>query len=247
MIVRPLTGRTYRRYLDQPYLEGAYPLFLGRGIRDLDGNALDQDRDGIAGERADDIFSALYPVQASNTVSGLKFHDLDGDGIQDANEPGVEGVRIYVDQNQSGTWDTGEPITVTDANGYYTFHGTSPGQEYTVRELVDPGWLPTRVGPLDSFQYQHLIDIVPGSAGSTPHDFVALDGVIYFSAENPGTGDRRLWSFDGETAAMVTDAHYPTGISEPQELTVGDGRLFFSAFHGDVGRELGATIPPAVR
>jgi subtilisin-like proprotein convertase family protein len=42
-------------------------------------------------------------------VSGVKFNDLDGDGIQDAGEPGLAGTRIYEDANLNGRFDSTEP------------------------------------------------------------------------------------------------------------------------------------------
>src|SRR3989442_11359281 len=44
------------------------------------------------------------------TKSGVKFNDLNGNGVKDPGEPGLSGwtIRAYVDGNGNGTLDAGE-------------------------------------------------------------------------------------------------------------------------------------------
>jgi hypothetical protein len=51
-------------------------------------------------------------------------------------EPGLGGITIYLDLNQNGKLDAGEPETVTDNDGKYRFTGLPAGR-YTVREVVE--------------------------------------------------------------------------------------------------------------
>ncbi|MCY2987768.1 MAG: putative Ig domain-containing protein [Planctomycetota bacterium] len=72
-------------------------------------------------------------------------YDDDNTGVDvtiSATEPGLSGWTIYLDQNQNGRRDPGEPSTVTNANGDYTFTGLPPGQ-YVVAEESKPGWRQT--------------------------------------------------------------------------------------------------------
>ena len=57
-------------------------------------------------------------------------------------EPGLAGWNIYLDTNQNGRGDSGEPYTVTDQNGNYVFRDLAPGT-YTVAEEPKPGWVQT--------------------------------------------------------------------------------------------------------
>jgi len=71
----------------------------------------------------------------TGTIGGHIWWDGNGNGLQDPGEkPRVFGT-VYVDLNNSGGFDSGEPITLTDANGNYRFANLNPGS-YTVRHLI---------------------------------------------------------------------------------------------------------------
>src|SRR5207302_7336175 len=55
------------------------------------------------------------------TISGMVFQDINTDGLQEPNEPGIAGQPILLDQG--GT----ESTTTTDASGNYQFSVMSPG------------------------------------------------------------------------------------------------------------------------
>jgi len=77
-------------------------------------------------------------------IHGLKFHDVDGNGSKDPNDPGVVGWEIYLDLNDNGQYDFGEPnaITGTDPNGYYEFTYLEPN-DYIVAEIQQNDWQQT--------------------------------------------------------------------------------------------------------
>ncbi len=64
------------------------------------------------------------------------WEDLNGDGIQDANEPGVEGVTVTLTGGGPdgiiGTADDTTETTTTDVDGLYLFDDLNPGEEYKV-------------------------------------------------------------------------------------------------------------------
>ena len=67
-------------------------------------------------------------------VCGIKFNDLNGNGVKDPGEPGLAGWTI--------TLSPGSLTTTTGANGNYCFGPLSPGT-YTVPEVQQVGWTPT--------------------------------------------------------------------------------------------------------
>jgi extracellular elastinolytic metalloproteinase len=96
--------------------------------------------------------------QLPGQVSGIKWNDLNADGIRDVDdpttplinegEPGLKGVVIYVDLNNDGRIGILEPAAVTDIQGRYTIKNIQPGT-YTIRELNGPGFVQTFPDPAD--------------------------------------------------------------------------------------------------
>lgn len=63
--------------------------------------------------------------------------DANSNQVQDAGEPGLAGVTVFLDINGDGVHQTnGEPYAVTDANGYYGIGGLCTGT-YTVVVLTN--------------------------------------------------------------------------------------------------------------
>jgi ELWxxDGT repeat protein len=75
--------------------------------------------------------------------------------------------------------------------------------------------------------------------GSSPSEFVDVNGTLFFSAYSPSSGNE-LWKSNGTPAGTVLVANIRSGSSSsyPQRLTNVDGTLFFSADDGTNGREL---------
>ncbi|MCC3483306.1 SdrD B-like domain-containing protein [Microcoleus sp. PH2017_14_LAR_D_A] len=66
------------------------------------------------------------------SISGLKYNDLNANSVRDATDP--------------NRLDPGEPNTITNPQGNYTFANVSPGR-YLVREVQQPGWIQTTPNP----------------------------------------------------------------------------------------------------
>ena len=79
------------------------------------------------------------------TISGQEFKDLNGNGVKDAGEPGIDGVTITLDRGADGTVDTS---TVTSGGGFYSFSGLGPGT-YRIRQVSPPGFIQTTPNPPD--------------------------------------------------------------------------------------------------
>jgi hypothetical protein len=84
-------------------------------------------------------------LSGSGQISGQAFYDWNRNGVRDSSEAGLAGVSVYLDLNNDGQWDNGEPITTTDASGFYHFGSLVPGN-YQVREIGLPGMLLTNSG-----------------------------------------------------------------------------------------------------
>lgn len=96
----------------------------------------------------DSLYSEVY-FDFTNfkygSISGQKFNDLNGNGVKDANEPGLSGWTIELDKDADGSVDS---TTVTDVSGNYTFTGLTYGT-YRIREQGQAGWIQTTANPAD--------------------------------------------------------------------------------------------------
>ena len=81
--------------------------------------------------------------------------DLDGNGVQDANEPGLAGVEVELTQPGGGT-----EVVATGPDGYYTFDDLAPGT-YTVTVIVAtlPAGVTQTYDPDSTIDHQHSVTI----------------------------------------------------------------------------------------
>ncbi len=173
------------------------------------------------------ISSNTTGTATDGSIGDYVWADLDADGVQDGTEYGLAGVKVYVDSNNNGQWDAGEPYDVTDAAGLYRIYGLGAGT-YTVR--ADPttypaGYLPTTASslsvPLTAGQQYDAADFGlatgTGSIGDTvwldANSNGALDGAeqglpgITVELYDDVNGNGSLDAGDVLLAADVTDAN----------------------------------------
>ncbi|NOK17033.1 ELWxxDGT repeat protein [Corallococcus carmarthensis] len=81
-------------------------------------------------------------------------------------------------------------------------------------------------------------DVRPGPQGSLPTGLTAMDGRLYFAADD-GVHGRELWRSDGTTqgTVLVQDLEPGPAGSTPTAFATADGWLFFSATTACRGRE----------
>ena len=146
---------------------GLYTLILSPGIRDINGNAIDQDADGIEGEDPDDCVTVRIEVVADSDLDGLTNDLEDGapnggdgnaDGIPDSQEANVASLPEAVDGryitlvSPSGTElasvraianppASGAPTSATFPAGFidFTVQTVQVGGAVTVTLLLPPG------------------------------------------------------------------------------------------------------------
>ena len=76
------------------------------------------------------------------SIGDRVWNDRNGDGVQDAGEGGLAGVIVFIDIDDDGSRDAGEPFDTTDVTGAYDITDLAAGS-YTVR--VDAATLPAGV------------------------------------------------------------------------------------------------------
>ncbi len=87
----------------------------------------------------------------AGVIQGFVWHDRNGNGIFHDGEIRVGGRTVYLDTNDNGTLDLGEPwqvsafdnpLTTVDETGSYRFD-TLPSGTYAVRQIINPGDIST--------------------------------------------------------------------------------------------------------
>jgi subtilisin-like proprotein convertase family protein len=84
----------------------------------------------------DGFVLALNPQLSA--ISGMVFNDLNNDGHNNDGSA-LSGRTLYLDLNSNGVFDSGEPSTVSDVGGHYSFGNLVAGS-YTVREVLPADW-----------------------------------------------------------------------------------------------------------
>ena len=66
-------------------------------------------------------------IHSGGYIHGTKWHDSDGDSDHDNDEQVIGGWMIYIDVNENGQFDAGEPNDITDADGSYVLRVPAAG------------------------------------------------------------------------------------------------------------------------
>lgn len=95
--------------------------------------------DDAPGSEFYDLNIDRFEWAEAGSISGKVINDVNGNGTQDAGELPMAGWNVYIDQNNNGDFDAGEPSSVTNAAGEYAFTAIEPGT-YNIRESMQPGY-----------------------------------------------------------------------------------------------------------
>ncbi len=60
-------------------------------------------------------------------LAGAIFDDLNANGVNDKTDPGLSGWTVFVDSNNDGHLNVGEPSAVSDVKGKYSLVGLPAG------------------------------------------------------------------------------------------------------------------------
>lgn len=109
-------------------------------------------------------------LDALSGIGDYVWEDIDHDGLQDMNEPPVEGVTVNL-KDESGTVIA---TTTTDANGFYIFLGLTPGT-YSVQFVLPDGFDFTLANGGDDALDSDAIEAMNGMTVSTVLDPGEID------------------------------------------------------------------------
>lgn len=131
---------------------------------------------------------ANFTVQ-NGSIRGTVWNDRFRDGTRDVSlagtftDPGLANWRVFLDLNRNRLPDTGEPSTLTDATGAYSFLDLQVG-DYEVQEILPSGWEVT-VGYSDA----QTVTVFSGTE-SVARDFANFN----LSTSIPGSVSGVIWN-----------------------------------------------------
>ncbi len=158
----------------------------------------------------------IAPSTTSPTgqIGSLVWKDKDGDGIQDAGEPGISGITVYL-KNSAGTVIATD---TTDINGVYLFEGLYAGT-YTVVVSTPSGYVksPSVVGTnraIDSNGSPATVTLSTNSSVDLTIDFGFLQAIeekCFTTYTQGGWGSKPSGNNPGAFLTKNFSAVYPGG------------------------------------
>ena len=167
------------------------------------------------------------------TKSGAKFHDLNANGVRDADDAGLAGWTIKI----AGTDGMGNAVsaeTTTDADGNYSF-SLAPGT-YTVSEVCQAGWeqsLPTPTNWCGSGVYDITLESGEVDAGNDfgNYQFATKSGAKFHDLNANGVRDADDAGLAGWTIKIAGTDGMGNAVSA-ETTTDADGNYSFSLAPG---------------
>ncbi len=164
-------------------------------------------------------------------IGDTLWYDWDGDGIQDANEPGISGVDVFIDMNNNGIYDAGDLLDTTDANGQYSFDDLPIGTYRVIVDTADlPGGLAQTADPDATFNSEHTV------AASTPGTYDDVDfgyrgtgsisNFVWNDLDGDGAQDTGEGGIGGVTVWVDLDNDGVQDPTEPSAVTDANGQYY---------------------
>jgi Ca2+-binding RTX toxin-like protein len=175
------------------------------------------------------------------TIRGVVYVDSNHNGVRDAGERGLSGVTVYLDLNDDGHLDDGEPSLVTSADLYYT-PGTDEagtysfthlaGGTYKLREIV-----PVELSSTPVSEAEHLVTIGGAEAKTIDSGNVfrpnEIHGVKFDDANGNGLRDAGETGIGGTTIYIDLNRNNVLDVGEPTTVTAADGSYSFTGLTPD--------------
>jgi fimbrial isopeptide formation D2 family protein/uncharacterized repeat protein (TIGR01451 family) len=204
-------------------------------------NAIDSDANATTGKTetvtllsGGEDYSLDAGVYRPATIGDRVFEDMNGNGQQDAGEPGLAGATVRL-LNADGTPVSGVSPIITDATGGYNFTQLAPG-DYRV-EITRPGYLPTLKdsapdgadSDIAGNGRTDVVNLVSGEVDNTVDGGLyrvgSIGNFVWLDANNDGDQDAGEAGVAGVTVRLLRADGTPTGLTT---TTNGSGAYSFN-------------------
>ena len=157
--------------------------------------------------------------------TGTYFEDADGDGeYPEPGDDGLGGRTVYLDVDDDGVADAGEPTTTTAADGDFGFTGLAPGG-YVVRAASQPAqWTCSYPDPcsasltLEASESAQDVNFGAWTAGT-------VSGTVSRTSDDAGVSGWTVYAdLDGDSTRDALEPSTTTSASGGYELTLDPGQ-----------------------
>jgi len=186
---------------------------------------------------------------------GNVFNDIDVDSTEDANEPGLAGITVFIDSNSSGAFEPGELTATTNANGAFVFTDVSAGQIPLFLDLSsNPSLTQTSPGtnfpPAPVIPFPHVANL-SGGGTVTGLSFGVSNSAVLDFGDLPAAYGLTLLSEDGarnQSGIYFLGSRIDTELDgQPSDSAAGDNITLDDDEDGIIvqGLRAGAQSPDA--
>ena len=193
-----------------------------------------------------DNFDVDMGLYQQATIGELVWHDIDGDGIQDGGEPGIDNVLVslYPDDDQDGIPDGPAEQTVLTSGGggwgmlinpgfYVISFSTPPSYSFSYQDQGSDDAADSDVDP--GTGYTDVLTIISGSTDNFIdaglHQPVTIGNLIWEDLNQNGIQDDGATGIDGITVFLYRDSDTdgsPDGTAIDTTTTASGGGYQFS-------------------
>ncbi len=150
------------------------------------------------------VATVSITVLPTGSISGTEYLDVTGNGAS-ADDTPLSGVNVFLDTNNNGAWNTGEPTATTLANGSYTF-ANLPAGSYVVRQVTPTGYIRTAPATADNYTVSLAAGrVVSGDnfANAALGNPAFLTNVVYVINGVTPVSDLRGTTHEGDTVQVT--------------------------------------------
>jgi len=164
---------------------------------------------------------------APGKINGIYFNDTNKNHKLNSAEARLGGDAIYLDLNKNGAYDKGEPRTIADASGAFSFSNLRSGT-YSVRRDLPAGWTRTTNTTAIPVTSGKRTSIIIGVAETNPGK-ASISGLAFNDTDANGTFNTRDTIGIDKTIFLDTNNN---GKLDPGEITTKSDRRGYFSFTG---------------
>jgi hypothetical protein len=188
----------------------------------------------VASTDVTDVDFGDFTPASTFSIVGTVFSDINDNGVWDAGEPGMVGVTVYIDTNDTDVFAPTDPHTTTDVDGTYDFQNLAAGN-YVVREIPPTGMVQS--APADD-SAQHIVLQDVASEYNNFGNFTP-DGAVTEADMNVISG----YAFDPGEVSNIVNVEIVISGGPTQEIKANEVNAGLQSIIGSTDHEFTYTTP----